>query len=556
VSSAAGEHLLHRLAWRATERAGETAVQFAENGLGPLTILSWGDIDALARRARAGLQGLGLARGDRLLLQVPTGPEYLGLLLGAFMAGIVPSTLHALGGSGAGAALDRELSELVATLSPRLIVASRPLSVPDVVVVAPQRVLGAAPADAPLDMAPPYIPPPDAPAYIQFTSGSTGRPRGIVLTWPAILANLAAIARCAPILPRDHLLSWLPMYHDMGLFGALLTPLYIGGRGTFIDTQHFMNGPLVWFRLIEAVRPTLTVTPPSALQTCIQMAVRRPFSCDLSSLEQIICGAEPVSQRFVRSVARDLARFGLRPTALRPVYGLAEATLAVSFPPEPRAPRVDHVEPAAFETRGIAIPAATAGDDARAWVSAGVPIAGTSLEIVDEAGCELPERHVGRLMLRTPSLYAGYLEAGRFSPRQGEWFDTGDLGYIADGELYVTGRRKDLIIKHGRNYSPDRMEELVCLVDGVRRAAAFGLADDERATEKVVVLAEARPRDVADAAGRDHLRLRIRRELTHAGYAVDVVSFVDRGSLPRTTSGKLRRQLCRELFAQQTLAVS
>jgi acyl-CoA synthetase (AMP-forming)/AMP-acid ligase II len=550
VSPVPVEHILHRLQRRSAEQPHELALQFAENGPDSMTILTWSEVDGLARRARAGFEALGVAHGERILLQVPTGPDYLGLVLGAFMAGIVPSTLHAFGDADDGAAASHELSELVATLAPRLVVTTAPLAMRDVAIVPPEAVLAAASSERPLDFAPP-----DAPAYVQFTSGSTGRPRGIVLTWPAIHANLTAIAKCAPIRPIDRLVSWLPMYHDMGLFGGLLTPLYVGAGITLFDTRQFINGPLIWFKIIEAVRGTLAVTPPSALQTCIQLLARKSTAFDLSSLEQIICGAEPVSERFVRSV-ETLSRFGLRSTALRPVYGLAEATLAVSFPPEPRIPRIDQVDRAAIEAEGVAAPAAATTDDARAWVSAGVPITGAAVRIADDTDNEFPERRIGRVLIKTPSLYAGYIEDGEFRPRTGEWFDTGDLGYVADGEVYITGRRKDLIIKNGRNYSPDRLEELACLVDGVRRAAAFGLFDEARATEKIVVLAEARPRDTADPAGRDSLRMRIRRELTHAGYLVDVVSFVDRGRLPRTTSGKLRRQLCRELFAQQTLAVS
>jgi acyl-CoA synthetase (AMP-forming)/AMP-acid ligase II len=542
--------LLQLLRQRALTRGGETAIQFARDG-GAVAAFTWGEIDALARRARAGLGALGLTRGDRLLLVLPTGPDYLGLLLGAFMAGIVPSTLHAFGDAADGAAAARELAELAATLAPRLAIASGPLPLAGLATVRPEAAFAASSSDRPLDLATP-----DEPAYVQFTSGSTGRPRGIALTWPAILANLAAIAQCAPITERDRFVSWLPMYHDMGLFGGLLTPLSVGGVTTLLDTRQFMNSPLTWFRLIEAMRATVTVTPPSALQSCMHMLSRRRASFDLSSLEQVICGAEPVSQRFVRAVADTLQPLGLRPTALRPVYGLAEATLAVSFPPVPRQPRIDRVECGTFEAAATAVPAASTDNEARAWVSSGVPITGTAVRIIDDAETEMPDRHVGRVLIRTPSLYAGYIEGGELRRRRGDWFDTGDLGYLADGELYVTGRRKDLIIKNGRNYSPDRLEELACLVDGVRRAAAFGLVDEERATEKVVVLAEARRRDVMDAATRDGLRMRIRRELTHAGYTVDVVSFVDRGGLPHTTSGKVRRQLCRELFARQNLAVS
>jgi acyl-CoA synthetase (AMP-forming)/AMP-acid ligase II len=549
--SAPGEHILDRLGRRAGGQGGATAIRFVEDGGASPTPVSWAELDQLARRARAGLEAAGLRRGDRILLLLPTGAQHLGVLLGAFMAGIVPSTLHAFGDAGESAATSRELGELVATLAPRLVVAAGSAEVAGVAALAPEAILAAGPCRRDPEFAAP-----DQPAYVQFTSGSTGRPRGIALTWPAIHANLEAIAERAPVRPQDHIVSWLPMYHDMGLFGGLLTPLHVGAALTLLDTRQFMNGPLTWFRTIEAARATITVSPPSALQTCMQMLGRRGAACDLSSLEQIICGAEPVSQRFVRSVAETLSRFGLRPTALRPVYGLAEATLAVSFPPQPRVPLVDHVERSRFETEGLAIPAEATADDARAWVSAGTPVAGTAVRIVDDGGAEQGDRRIGRVLIQTPSLYSGYIESGRFQPRTGEWFDTGDLGYVADGELYVTGRRKDLIIKHGRNYSPDRMEELVCLIDGVRRAAAFGLFDDERATEKVVVLAEARPRDVSDAAGRDALRMRIRRELTHAGYTVDVVSFVERGGLPRTTSGKVRRQLCRELFDQQAFGVS
>ncbi|HEY9025941.1 MAG TPA: AMP-binding protein [Burkholderiaceae bacterium] len=546
MSDGPGDHLLQRIARRATERGDEPAVRFFDPGTSELAVLTWAELDLLARRARAGLEQLGLARGDRLLLLLPTGPHYVGLLLGAFQAGIVPSTLRTFGDGSDGTASQHELAELVDAMAPRLVVADKPLAVAGAPCVQPESVLAAAPSDRPPDLQGP-----DAPAYVQFTSGSTGRPRGIALTWPAILANIAAIAERSGLTDQDRAVSWLPMYHDMGLFGALLTALRAGTSITLMDTSAFVNGPLTWLRLIERVRATITVAPPSALQTCMQMLARRPGTYDLSSLEQIICGAEPLSQRFVHELADTLGRHGLRPTALRPVYGLAEATLAVTFPPQPRAPRIDRVDRHRFETEGVAVPAGPDDAQARAWVSAGTPVAGTSVRIVGDDDVDRPDRHLGRILIQTPSLLAGHVEGGRFTAREGAWFDTGDLGYRADGELYVTGRRKDLIIKNGRNHSPDRIEELVCLVDGVRRAVAFGLYDEARATEQIVVLAEVRTRDAADAAARDALRLRIRRELSQAGYLVDMVSFVDRGSLPLTTSGKVRRQLCRDRFVQR-----
>ncbi len=554
MSDAPGEHLLERIARRAAERGDDPAVQFFEPAAAAPSVLTWSALDLLARRARSGFEQRGLRPGDRVLLLLPTGPHYLGLLLGAFQAGLVPSTMRVFGGDGDGAASRHELAGLVDALAPRLVVATSPMGGGAADCVHPDGLLGAAPTDRPMAIAGP-----DATAYIQFTSGSTGRPRGIALTWRAILANVAAIAQRTALTPQDRAVSWLPMYHDMGLFGGLLTALHVGAVITLMDTSAFMSGPLTWLRLMHDVRATITVTPPSALQTCLQMLARRPGAYDLSSLEQVICGAEPLSQRFVRDVCGALGPYGLRPTALRPVYGLAEATLAVTFSPRERAPRIDSVDCVRFEADGVAVPASAGDVHARTWVSAGTPVAGTVVRIVGEGGGEggveggyedLPDRHVGRVLIQTPSLFAGHVEAGRFTAREGAWFDTGDLGYRADGELYVTGRRKDLIIKNGRNFSPDRIEELACLVDGVRRAVAFGLHDDARATEQIVVLAEVRARDAATAAARDDLRLRIRRELGVAGYPVDTVSFVDRGSLPLTTSGKVRRQLCRDLYAQ------
>jgi acyl-CoA synthetase (AMP-forming)/AMP-acid ligase II len=545
VTSAQGEgaHLLERVCARARESPAEVAVQFAGAGA-ELTTLTWGDLDRMARQAAGGLAAQGLQHGDRVLLAMPTGPQYLAVLFGAFMAGMVPATLHAFDRVDSYGPSGLELRQLVAAHSPRLVVSSLPLSLSAVPVVTPERLLDSVPASAESWKWAHA----SEPAYIQFTSGSTGRPRGLVLSWSAILANIHAMIEITPVTERDHMVSWLPMYHDMGLFGATLTLLHAGARLTLMDTGLFMSNPLLWFRVIQTVRATMTVTPPSALQICNLLLSRRSDDWDLSSLEHIICGAEPISPRFVRSVTNELGRFGVKSTTLRPVYGLAEATLAVSFPARGREPRIDYVARAAFEAEAVAIPAPAAAEGVEAWVSVGTSLPGIDVKIVDAAGAELPERRVGRLFIRSPSLFSGVVEDGRFQQREGEWLDTGDLGYLAMGELYVTGRCKDIIIKHGRNLSPDRLEELACLVDGVRRAAAFGVFDEDKATERVVVLAEVRGRELASAEARDALRMQLRSALTGAGYLVDVVLLVGKGELPLTTSGKLRRQQCRELF--------
>jgi acyl-CoA synthetase (AMP-forming)/AMP-acid ligase II len=551
LSQLDGDHVLDRICARARERPSEVALQFAGADAEP-TILTWGELFRMANQAAGGLAAQGLRRGDRLLLSMPTGPHYVATLLGAFLAGVVPASLHPVDRTNDSAASSVEFGQLLSAVSPRLVVSPLPLPWSAVPVITPERLLNSSRATAEFR----NWARASETAYIQFTSGSTGRPRGLALTWPAILANVRTMAAATPVTERDHMVSWLPMYHDMGLFGATLTILYVGAGLTLIDTGVFMNNPLLWFRVIHAVRATMTVTPPSALQVCNRLLSRRSVDWDLSSLNHIICGAEPVSHRFVRTIANGLGRLGVRSATLRPVYGLAEATLAVTFPPGGREPGVDFVDRPAFETKAVAMPAAETAMDVQAWVSVGNPLPGIDLKIVDANDAELPERSAGRLLVRSPSLFSGVYEAGRFSARQGEWLDTGDLGYLAMGELYITGRRKDIIISHGRNLSPDRLEELACLVNGVRRAAAFGVFEDDKMTERVIVLAEVRGRELASAEARDALRMQLRAALASAGYLIDAVLPVGKGQLPLTTSGKIRRQQCRELFVNGSFGES
>jgi acyl-CoA synthetase (AMP-forming)/AMP-acid ligase II len=342
------------------------------------------------------------------------------------------------------------------------------------------------------------------------------------------------------------------MYHDMGLFGALLTALYVGCRGVYLDPSSFARNPFLWLRLLQDHRATVAVAPPSALQRCIELIRRRRTSLDLSALRKILCGSELVAPRLVEGFREVLGPLGVPESALKPVYGLAEATLAVTFPPCDRAPRMDRVRRDAFDALGRAEPASEE-EDAHVWISVGEPLPGIRVRVVGDDGAIAPERRVGEVQIQSPSLMSAVLESGVLRPREGEWLGTGDLGYVADGELFVTGRRKDVIIKYGRNHSPDRLEEIACSTGGVRRAAAFGVFNAETLTEKIVILAEAGSRESSTPSDRDRLRLAVRGRLKDAGYAVDEVELVRKGGLPRTTSGKIRRLRCRELYLESRL---
>jgi acyl-CoA synthetase (AMP-forming)/AMP-acid ligase II len=542
-------HVLSLIGLRAEGRGDDPAVSFVEDGSGTIRTLTWSELEARAWAARRALEARGLRPGDRVVLAMPTSASYLSALLGAMWGGLLPSTFSTLNGPATSLGSLSEWRAMLDSFAPSLVVGDHVPASLGVPVLAPAALEpegpGATPARCYSELR--------ELAYVQFTSGSTGRPRGLALGWSGIRANLAAIARCGPIEERDCVVSWLPMYHDMGLFGCLLTALYVGCRSVYMDPSLFARNPFLWLRLLQDQRATIAVAPPSALQRCIELVRRRQSSLDLSTLRKVLCGSEPIAPAFVESFREVLVPRGVPESALKPVYGLAEATLAVTFPPCDRPPRIDRVRRDAFETLGRAEPAAAADKDVHSWVSVGAPLPDVSLRIVDEAGAIAPSRSVGSVFVRSPSLMSAVIENDTLSPTTGGWLDTGDLGYLADGELFVTGRRKDVIIKYGRNHSPDRLEQLACQTGGVRRAAAFGVFEQATLTEKIVIVVEARAKDLVTAADRDRLRLAVRGMLQDAGYAVDEIALAQSGELPRTTSGKIRRRHCRELYLERRL---
>ena len=550
--TAAGR-ILARIAERARHTPDRVAVRFIQDHDGTEKLLSWQDIERLAWQGQTALTARGLHAGDRLLIMLPTGEAQLAALLGAFWCGVLPSIVAPLSTIQATPASGREWQSLISVLVPHAIVSDDSAARGNIPVIQSQTLL------APVAPAPsaPVHREPQSLAYIQFSSGSTGTARGLALSWEAIDRNLVTIADRTQMTPDDQVVTWVPMYHDMGLFGTLLTPLYVGCGLTLLDSALFVASPMQWIRLVSALRATFTIAPPSAVHFCLEFMRRRPPSgLDLSSLKTFLCGSEHVSPRLVSSFDEVLSPCGVRADVLKPAYGLAEATLSVTMPRVGNVARLDTVDEYELATRGRARPPIHAAATVQYWVSAGPPTDGVDVRIAGKEGQELPERHVGHIFIRSPSLMSGVIEGGVFTPRDGEWLDSGDLGYVADGELYVTGRDKDIIIKNGRNYAPERLEELACLAEGALRAAAFGVYDERKLTERIVLLVEVRNNDLRDASHRDRLRLEIRALLSSAGYALDEIHFLAKGGLPRTTSGKLRRRQCRDLYLSDPGAMS
>jgi 1-acyl-sn-glycerol-3-phosphate acyltransferase len=375
----------------------------------------------------------------------------------------------------------------------------------------------------------------------------------VIISHANLMANIRAMGRAIGAGPEDVFVSWLPLYHDMGLIGAWLGSLYHGCPLVIMPPLSFLAHPDRWLWTIHRHRGTLSAAPNFGYELCLKRIDDRLLDgLDLSSWRIAFNGAEPVSPETVTRFSRRFAPYGFRPEATTPVYGLAECTVGLAFPPMGRKPLIDRVCRQTLMKTGVAVPAA--GDDPNPLrlVACGRPLAGHHVRVVDAGDRELPERHEGRLQFCGPAATSGYFRNPRETAAlfHGRWLDTGDLAYLAGQDLYLTSRVKDIIIKGGRNICPYELEAAIGEVEGIRkgRVAVFGTADQASATEKLVVLAESRNRDPAVLAG---LRKRVvNLAVDILGLPPDEVILARPGTVLKTSSGKIRRAASRERYEQ------
>jgi len=524
------------------EDGGERAVTYAE-------------LDQAARAVAAGLIGRGLEPGHAVAIMLPTSVEYFFSYFGILLAGGIPVPIypparpsqiedHLKRHAGI---LSNALTEVLITVpqAKALAMLLRPRVITLREVVTPDELM------RPGTLAPVHRANAQDIAMLQYTSGSTGNPKGVVLTHANLLVNIRAMGRALRVTPADVFVSWLPLYHDMGLIGAWMGSLVYGFKYPVLSPLTFLSHPHLWLRTIHRHGGTLSGGPNFCYELCLRRIQDADMDgIDLSSWRFAFNGAEPVSPETMEAFIKRFARWGFRREAMAPVYGLAEATLGVAFPPPERGPQLDRVEREPFTNGGRAVPASRDNADALTFVACGLPIPAHQVRVVDPSGRELPERAEGHIQFSGPSVTSGYYrnpEATR-DLLDGEWINTGDYGYIAAGDLHISGRIKDTIIRAGRNIHPYELEEAVGNLEGIRKGcvAVFGSRDTRSGTEKIVVLAETRE---TDATKREALKARINDlAVSVISMAPDDIMLASPNTVLKTSSGKIRRAASREVY--------
>ena len=393
--------------------------------------------------------------------------------------------------------------------------------------------------------------------FLQYTSGSTGTPKGVVLTHENLLVNVQAMGAAVGAGPDDVFVSWLPLYHDMGLIGGCFATMFLGFPVVLMSPLAFLARPAAWMRAIHRHRGTISGGPNFSYELCLRRIADEDMEgLDLSSWRFAFNGAEPVSPDTLEAFTGRFARWGFRRESMAPVYGLAECTVGVAFtkPGEPW--RVDTLDRERFTKSGEAAEA-TPGEPSIRVVGCGHVVRDHDLRVVDAAGLELPERQEGLLQFRGPSATSGYYRNPEATKKLFDrgWVNTGDRAYLKDGMVYLTGREKDIIIRGGRNISPYELEQAVGDLAGVRRGcvAVFGSRDPASGTERVVVLAEMREQD---ASRHDDLKRMINElAVSLIGGPADDIVLAPPATVPKTSSGKIRRVAAREFYERGPASV-
>ena len=548
--------LIEVLEWHVARHPDRTHLTVLQDEATISGALTYGELAAKALAVGRGLTMRDIIPGDRVALMLPTGIDFFVAFFGILYAGAVPVPIYPPMRLAQLEDHLRRQTGILRNAGARLLITSPEGGRLAGLLRAQTEFLEGFESVASLEAAStstplPQVADPDSAALIQYTSGSTGDPKGVLLSHANLLANIRAMGEVMEASSEDVFVSWLPLYHDMGLIGAWLGCMYFGAPLFAMSPLSFLVRPESWLWAMHRFRATFSASPNFGFALCLDKIPEASLEgLDLSSLRMIANGAEPVSAQTMKRFMDRFSRYRFPARAMAPVYGLAECSVGLAFPPLGRLPIVDHVDREQLSAHGVAKPAIPGDPKLLEIVACGQPLPGHEIRVVDEAGHELGERHEGRLEFRGPSTTRGYFnnQAKTRELIRGGWLDSGDRAYMAGGDVYITGRIKDIIIRAGRHLYPQEIEEAVGDIAGIRKGgvAVFGVADPAAGTDRVVVLAETRETDPARRAA---LQSRAHEVVTDAsGAPPDEIVLAPPGSVPKTSSGKIRRGAAKELY--------
>src|SRR5215813_9096603 len=553
--------LVEVLEWHVAQHPDRVQVTLFGDDLSILGTMTYGQIKDAAQRVAAGFIDRDILPGDRIALMLPSNLEFFAAFCGILYAGAVPVPIYPPARltqiedhlRRQGGILRNAGARILVTVPEGLRLAGllrgQVDTLDDVVTVKQLD------ADDEATALPP-VTDGSATAFIQYTSGSTGDPKGVVLSHANLVANVRAMILALEATSADVFVSWLPLYHDLGLIGAWMGSLYCGVPLYVTSPLSFLVRPECWLKAIHRFGGTLSAAPNFAYELCLN---RIPDSdlegLDLSTWRAVANGAEPIGVATMRRFIEKFSRYGFRASTMAPVYGLAENSVGLAFPPMGREPLIERIDREALMMRGRADLAAPDDNNPLEVVACGQPILDNEVRVVDGLGGEVGERIEGELEFRGPSQTSGYFrnEGKTRELFHDGWVRTGDRAYLAGGDIFITGRIKDIIIRAGRNIYPHEVETAIGELPGMRKGgvAVFGVTDAATGTERLVALAETRE---TNTGARDGLRARAAEVAASIlGEPADEIVLVGPGTVPKTSSGKVRRSSAKEFYERGTL---